>query len=104
MARPTISASLKKKLREEINRIEWELIEETLKEVSDLFRKITQEKIIFKKIKEKIETRRKTIDYSKLDKEEKVLVKVIEEAEGTIFQSDLVEKSGFDKVKVGFFN
>lgn len=47
-----------------------------------------------------IEKQREPVDYSKLDKEEKVLVKIIEEADGTIFQSDLVEKSGFDKVKV----
>jgi uncharacterized membrane protein len=56
--------------------------------------------IVFKRIKEKVEIRRKPINYSNLDKEEKVLVKIIEGAEGTIFQSDLVEKSGFDKVKV----
>jgi len=40
------------------------------------------------------------IDYSKLGKEDKKLVKIIEEADGTIFQSDLVEKSEFSKVKV----
>jgi len=57
-------------------------------------------KIITKTKKIQIEKQRKPINYSKLDKEEKVLVKIIEEAEGTIFQSDLVEKSGFDKVKV----
>ena len=58
------------------------------------------ERLIIKKIKEKIKTKRKPINYAHLDKEEKVLVKAIELAEGTIFQSDLVEKSGFDKVKV----
>lgn len=57
-------------------------------------------KIITKTKKIEIEKKRKPIDYSKLDKEEKIIVKIIEEAEGTIFQSDLVEKSGFDKVKV----
>jgi len=57
-------------------------------------------KIITKTKKIEIEKQREPIDYSKLDKEEKVLVKIIEEADGTIFQSDLVEKSGFDKVKV----
>ena len=58
------------------------------------------ERIVIKKIKEKVEQKRKPINYNNLDKEEKVLVKTIEEAEGTMFQSDLVEKSGFDKVKV----
>ena len=59
-----------------------------------------KERIVLKKIKEKVEVKRKPIDYSKLDKEEKVIVRVIEGADGTIFQSDLVEKSGFSKVKV----
>jgi len=59
-----------------------------------------EKEIVFKKIKEKVEVRRKPVDYSKLDKEEKVLVKVIEDAEGSIFQADLVDKSGFSKVKV----
>jgi uncharacterized membrane protein len=57
-------------------------------------------KIITKTKKVHIEKKRKPIDYTKLDKEEKILVKVIEEADGTIFQSDLVEKSQFSKVKV----
>jgi len=57
------------------------------------------EKVVFKKIKEKVEVKRNPVDYSKLDKDEKILIKIIEESEGTIFQSDLVEKSGFDKVK-----
>lgn len=58
------------------------------------------EKIVLKKIKERVEVKRKPIDYSKLDKEEKAIVSAIEKADGTMFQSDLVEKSGFDKVKV----
>lgn len=57
-------------------------------------------KIITKTKKIQIEKQRKPIDYSKLDKDEKIIIKAIEEANGTIFQSDLVEKSGFDKVKV----
>lgn len=57
-------------------------------------------KIITKTKRVEVEAKRKPIDYSKLDKEEKVIVKTIEEAEGTIFQSDLVERSQFDKVKV----
>jgi len=57
-----------------------------------------EERIVTKKVEK--EVKRKKIDYSKLDKEEKVLVKVIEDSEGSIFQAELVEKSGFDKVKV----
>lgn len=57
-------------------------------------------KIITKTKKVEIEKQREPINYSKLDKEEKVIVKIVEDAEGTMFQSDLVEKSGFDKVKV----
>lgn len=57
-------------------------------------------KIITKTKKIHIEEKRKPIDYSKLDKEEKIIVKTIEEAQGTIFQSDLVDKTGFSKVKV----
>ena len=57
------------------------------------------------KIVEKIkrvekEVRRKVIDYSKLDKDERIIVKIIEESNGGIFQAELVEKSGMDKVKV----
>ena len=40
------------------------------------------------------------IKMSNLDKEEKKLVSLINESDGTLFQSELVEKSGFDKVKV----
>jgi hypothetical protein len=58
------------------------------------------EKIVTKTKKIHIEKKSKPIDYTKFDKEEKIIVKVIEESDGTIFQSDLVEKSGFDKVKV----
>lgn len=64
-----------------------------------------EKEIVVKKIKirEKAEENSKEkrkIDYSKLAKEEKILMKLIEEAQGTIFQSDLVEKSNFSKVKV----
>jgi len=58
------------------------------------------EKVIVKKQKIHVEKKRKPIDYSKLDKDEKIIAKVVEEADGTIFQSDLVEKSKFSKVKV----
>lgn len=53
-----------------------------------------------KKVKVHVENKRKPIDYSKLDKDEKILIRVIEENDGTIFQSNLVEESGFSKVKV----
>jgi len=61
-----------------------------------------EEKVItkIKKIREKVEVKRKPINYSKLNKDEKVLVKIIEAEEGSIFQADLVEKSEFNKVKV----
>jgi len=59
-----------------------------------------EKEIVVKKIKEKIEIKHKPVDYSKLDKEEKILVKILEDSEGSIFQSDLVEKSQFSKVKV----
>ena len=58
------------------------------------------ERIVIKKEKVEIEKKRKPLDYSKLDKEEKLLIKIIEGANGTIFQSDLVDKSNFSKVKV----
>ena len=57
-----------------------------------------REKIVLKKIE--IEKKKKPVDYSKLDQEEKVVMKIVESANGTIFQSDLVEKSNFGKVKV----
>lgn len=61
-----------------------------------------EKEIVIKKIKEKIEVEKKAkpMDYSKLDKEEKIIMKAVENAQGTIFQSDLVEKVGFSKVKV----
>tara|TARA_Y100000310_G_scaffold319407_1_gene374635 strand:- start:1916 stop:2398 length:483 start_codon:yes stop_codon:yes gene_type:complete len=57
-------------------------------------------KIITRTKKVHVEKQRKPIDYSKLLKDEKTIMKIIEEADGTIFQSDLVEKSEFSKVKV----
>lgn len=61
-----------------------------------------EKEIIIKKIKEKVhlEKKRLPIDYNNLDKDEKIIVRAVEEAEGTIFQSDLVEKTGINKVKV----
>jgi len=57
-------------------------------------------KIITKTKKVEIEKKANPIDYLKLDKEEKVIMKALEEAQGTIFQSDLVDKTQFSKVKV----
>lgn len=58
------------------------------------------EKIIVKKVKVKTEEKKKPVDYSKLDKDEKVIMKAVEEEQGSIFQSDLAEKTGMNKVKV----
>ncbi len=59
-----------------------------------------EKEIVIKKEKVEVEKKAKPIDYSKLDKEEKVIMKAVEEAQGTIFQSDLVDKTSFSKVKV----
>jgi uncharacterized membrane protein len=59
-----------------------------------------EEKIVVKKVKVKQEEKKMPIDYSKLDKDEKVLIKIVEQEKGAVFQSTLVEKSGFSKVKV----
>lgn len=59
-----------------------------------------EKEIIVKKIKEKVEVKRKSVDYSKLDKDERVIVRILEDSNGGIFQAELVEKSKFDKVKV----
>lgn len=59
-----------------------------------------KEKIVIKKVKQLIEAKRKPINYNTLNKEEKSIVETLEQAEGTLFQSDIVDKTGFDKVKV----
>lgn len=64
-----------------------------------------QERVeIIKKIREKIKVAEKEKNYDKvlktLPSEEKKLMQILIDAQGAIFQSDLVEKSGFDKVKV----
>lgn len=68
-----------------------------------------QEKIItktkIKKVKEQIEPKKITKEnyqkiLSTLNPEEKTVFEKIIESEGTIFQSDLVEKTNFSKVKV----
>jgi hypothetical protein len=57
-----------------------------------------EKQIIMKTIREKIE--KKGISIAGLNAEEKKLISIISEAKGSIFQSELTEKSGFDKVKV----
>jgi uncharacterized membrane protein len=53
-----------------------------------------KEKLIIKKVKDKIE--KKEIDTSDLRKEDKQVFKLVQE-NGTIFQADLIEKTGFGK-------
>lgn len=57
-----------------------------------------EKQIITKTVREKIE--KKGISIAGLNAEEKKLISIISEAKGSIFQSELTEKSGFDKVKV----
>lgn len=66
-----------------------------------------EEKIItkFKTVKPQVESKKITKEnYQKimnnLDKEEKFVLEKVIESEGTIFQSDLVDKTNFNKVKV----
>jgi uncharacterized membrane protein len=56
-----------------------------------------KEKIIIKKVKDKIE--KKQIDLSKFKPEEKQVYNLIKES-GAIFQADLIEKTGFGKAKI----
>jgi uncharacterized membrane protein len=58
-----------------------------------------EKEIVIKKVKVEV-NKKKNIDYSKLDKEEKTIVKLLEEEKGSMFQAGLVEKSGFSKVKI----
>ncbi len=55
-----------------------------------------KEKIIVKKVKEK----RKKIDKRRLDKDEKRIVELLEEENGTMFQATLKEKLEVGKVKL----
>ncbi len=60
-----------------------------------------EKEIIVKKVRaEAKEAKKRAINYNILDKEEKIIIKALEKAEGTLFQSDLVEQTSFDKVKV----
>lgn len=63
------------------------------------------EKIKIKTIKQQIEPKDVTIDnyklvLDKLNDDEKVILEKVIEARGTIFQSDIVDKTSFTKVKV----
>ncbi|MBW2990582.1 MarR family transcriptional regulator [Candidatus Woesearchaeota archaeon] len=64
-----------------------------------------EQKIITKTVKEQVKPKKITKEnYQKimkdLNEEEKLVLEKIIESEGTIFQSDLVDKTGFTKVKV----
>jgi len=64
-----------------------------------------EEKIITRTVKEQIKPKEITIDnfnkvMQKLKKDEKFILEKIIEAEGTIFQSELVDKTEYSKVKV----
>jgi uncharacterized membrane protein len=61
-----------------------------------------QERVeIIKKIRERVKSEpKKNYSKLKLSAEEKKLMNIVLQSEGAMFQSDLVEKSGFDKVKV----
>lgn len=55
------------------------------------------ERVVVRKIKDKVE--KKKIDLSDLRKEDKQVLKLIQN-DGAIFQADLIEKTGFGKAKV----
>lgn len=54
------------------------------------------EKVIVKKLKEK----KKSIDLSNLDKNEKQVIKILQNESGAMFQSTLSEKIGIGKVSI----
>ena len=56
-----------------------------------------EEKTIIKKIKQK--PRKKKIDTSKLDKDEKRVIQLLQEEGNAVFQRDLMEKLEIGKVK-----
>ncbi|PIN89958.1 hypothetical protein COU60_02595 [Candidatus Pacearchaeota archaeon CG10_big_fil_rev_8_21_14_0_10_34_76] len=57
-----------------------------------------EERVIIRKVPEKIKP--KKIDLSDLKVEDKKVFKMIQESGGTIFQADLIEKTGMSKQKV----
>jgi uncharacterized membrane protein len=56
------------------------------------------EKVVVKTIKEKART--KKLDLSGLDKDEKEVVRILQEENGAVFQSSLMEMMGIGKVKM----
>lgn len=56
-----------------------------------------EEKTIIKKVEKKI--RKKKIDLSNLDKDEKAVIKLLQEEGNAVFQRDLMEKLEIGKVK-----
>ena len=56
------------------------------------------ETVIVKKIRDKILV--KKLDLSGLDKDEKEVVKILQEENGAVFQSSLMERMGIGKVKM----
>jgi len=57
-----------------------------------------EQKTVIKKIQEKIKP--KTIDKSKLDRQEKELIEILEKENGAIFQATLMEKLNVGKVGI----
>jgi uncharacterized membrane protein len=55
------------------------------------------ERVVIKKVKEK--ARKKKLDLSGLDKDEKSVIKMIQEENGAVFQAALMEKLEIGKVK-----
>jgi len=55
------------------------------------------ERVVIKKVREKVA--KKKLDLSGLRKEDRDVLKIIQE-QGTIFQADLIEKTGFGKAKI----
>ncbi|MBN2459739.1 MarR family transcriptional regulator [Candidatus Woesearchaeota archaeon] len=73
--------------------------------VKDEKERVVETKVLKQVIKEQIKPKEVTKDNYKnvmksLSSDEKLILEKIIEAEGTIFQSDLVEKAGLTKVKV----
>ena len=56
------------------------------------------EKIIVKKVKERIQ--KKKLDLSGLDKDEKKVIGILQRENGTMFQATLTEELGAGKVKI----
>ncbi len=46
------------------------------------------------------QSKRKEVDFSKLSEEEQKVCAILKEQQGTLYQSDLVKKTGFSKVQI----